>query len=73
MAGGGQMFDFDPRDYSDARDPLDPRDQDERDRDHDDDALSLGRGSRAPSVEEHYDRRDRDDERHDTRETIGSI
>jgi hypothetical protein len=32
-------MDFDRRDYSDERDPLD-RDRDERDRDHDDDGLS---------------------------------
>jgi len=62
------MFDFDPRDYSDARDPRDPRDRDDRDRDLDDDALSPGRGAGVPSVEEHHDRRDRDDERHDGRE-----
>lgn len=62
------MFDFDPRDYSDARDPRDTRDRDERDRDHEDDALSLGRGPNSPSVEEHHDRRDRDDERHEARE-----
>ena len=59
-------MDFDPRDYCDARDPRDSRDRDERDRDIDD-ALSPGRGSSAPSVEEHHDR-DRDDERRDTRE-----
>lgn len=59
------MFDFDPRDYSDARD----RDRDERERDYDDDALSLGRGpGSSPSVEEHQGRRDRDDDRHDARD-----
>ncbi|MGH9237409.1 MAG: hypothetical protein ACRD3G_05160 [Vicinamibacterales bacterium] len=52
-------MDCDPRDYCD---PRDPRDRDNRDRDFDDDALSPGRGSSAPSVEEHHDR-DRDDER----------
>jgi hypothetical protein len=62
------MFDPDPRDCSDARDSRDPRERDERDRDHDDDALSVGRGPTSPSVEEHHDRRDRDDERHDSRE-----
>lgn len=59
------MFDFDPRDYDDARDP---RDRDERDRD-DDDALPLGRGPSAPRVDDHHDeRRDRDDDRRDTRD-----
>jgi hypothetical protein len=57
-------MDFDPRDYGD---PRDSRDRDDRDRDFDDDALSPGRGSNAPSVEEHHDR-DRDDERRDARE-----
>ncbi|MBI3050532.1 MAG: hypothetical protein HYY76_19740 [Acidobacteria bacterium] len=61
-------MDFDPRDYSDERDPRDPRDRDERERDYDDDALSFGRGPSSPSVEEHHDRRDRDDERHEARE-----
>jgi hypothetical protein len=56
-------MDFDPRDYCDTRDP---RDRDGRDRDFDDDALSPGRGSSAPSVEERHDR-DRDDQR-DARE-----
>jgi len=37
-------MDFDPRDYYDARDPRDPRDRNERDRDFDDDALTMGRG-----------------------------
>ena len=59
------MFDFDPRDYDDARDP---RDRDERDRD-DDDALTLGRGPSAPRVDDHHDeRRDRDDDRRDIRD-----
>lgn len=59
------MFDFDPRNCDDARDP---RDKDHRDRD-DDDAVALGRGPSAPRVDDHHDdRRDRDDERHDTRE-----
>lgn len=62
------MFDLDPRDYDDARDPRDPRDRDERDRD-DDDALALGRGPSAPRVGDHYDeRRDRNDDRRDTRD-----
>lgn len=58
-------MDFDPRDYSDERDPRE-RDRDERDRDFDDDLHSPGRGT-APSVEEHHDR-DRDDERRDARD-----
>jgi hypothetical protein len=59
------MFDFDPRDYDDARDP---GDRDERDRD-DDDALTLGRGPSAPQVDDHHDeRRDRDDDRRHTHE-----
>jgi DNA-binding MarR family transcriptional regulator len=62
------MFDFDPRDYGDARGPCDPRDRDERGCAHDDDALTLGRGPSSPSVEEHHDRHNRDDERHETRE-----
>jgi len=58
-------MDFDPRDYSDERDPRD-RDRDERDRDHDNDGLSLGRGpSSAP--ESHHER-ERDDDRHDARD-----
>lgn len=53
-------MDFDPRDYTDERDP---RDQDQRDRD-DDDALTTGRGSGSYRVEEHHDeRRDRDVDR----------
>jgi hypothetical protein len=62
------MFDFDPQDYGDARDLRDPRDRDEREHDYDDDALSIGSGGGSPSVEEHHDRRDRDDEWHDARE-----
>lgn len=59
------MFDFDPRDHDDARDP---RGRDERDRD-DFDALTLGRGPGSPRVEDHHDeRRDRDDDRRETRE-----
>jgi uncharacterized protein YecT (DUF1311 family) len=59
------MFDFDPRDYDDARDP---RDRDERDRD-DDDALTLGRGPSAPRVDDHHDeQRDRVDDGRDTRD-----
>lgn len=57
------MFDFDPRDCDDARDP---RDKDHRDRD-DDDAVALGRGPSAPRVDDHHEeRRDRDDDRRDT-------
>lgn len=53
-------MDFDPRDYTDERDP---RDRDERDRDHDE-ALTMGRGSSSHRVEEHHDeRRDRDGDR----------
>jgi hypothetical protein len=56
-------MDFDPRDHSDKRDPRD-RDRDVRDRDDDSVGLSLGRG---PSgVQEHHDRRERDNERHET-------
>jgi len=62
------MLDFDPRDHSDARDPRDSRVGDERDQDHDDDALSLGRGPGSPSVEEHHERRDREDDRHEAPE-----
>jgi hypothetical protein len=61
-------MDFDPRDYSDARDPHDPRDRDERDRDHDDDALSLGRGPSSSHIEAHHHGRDRDNDRHDARD-----
>lgn len=58
-------MDFDPRDYSDERDPRD-RDRDERDRDHDDDGPSLGRGpSSAP--ESHHER-ECDNDRHDARD-----
>jgi uncharacterized protein RhaS with RHS repeats len=47
---------FDPRDDTDERDP---RDRNERDRDHDD-ALTMGRGSNSQRVEAHHDeRRDR--------------
>ena len=58
-------MDFDPRDYDDARDP---RDQDERDRTHDDDVLSIGRGPSSAPIEAHHDRRDRGDDRHDARD-----
>jgi hypothetical protein len=59
------MFDLDPRDYDDARGP---QDRDERHRD-DDDALTLGRGPSAPQVDDHHDeRRDRDDDRRETRD-----
>ena len=61
-------MDFDPRDYSDERDPRDSRDRDDRDRDHDDDALSLGRGPSSSRIEEHHNQRDRDDGRQDSRE-----
>jgi len=61
-------MDFDPRDYSDERDPRNSRDRDDRDRDHDDDALSLGRGPSSSRVEEHYDDRYRHDDRHEKRE-----
>jgi len=61
-------MDFDPRDYSDARDPRDSRDRDDRDRDHDDDALSPGCGPSSSRVEEHHDQRDRGDDRHEARE-----
>lgn len=57
-------MDFDPRDYSD---PRDPRDRDDRDRDYDDDALSPGRGPSAPREDLPHDR-ERDDERHDARD-----
>ena len=56
------MFDFDPPDCDDARDP---RDRDGRNRN--DDALTLGRGPSAPRVDDHHDeRRDRDDDRRHT-------
>ncbi len=42
-------MDFDPRDYSDERDPRD-RDRDARDWDQDDDGLSLGRGPKSARV-----------------------
>ena len=61
-------MDFDPRDYDDARDPRDTRDWDGRDRGHDDDALSLGRGPSSSPIEAHHDRHDRDDDRHDARD-----
>jgi hypothetical protein len=56
-------MDFDPRDYSDERDPR-GRDSDDRDRD-DDGQLTIGRGSSSHSVGEHHhdDRLDRDDDR----------
>jgi hypothetical protein len=58
------MFDLDPRDHDDVRDP---RDRDERDRDDDD--VTLGRGPDAPRVHDRHDeRRDRDDDRRDTRD-----
>jgi len=61
-------MDFDPRDYDDARDLRDGRDRETRDRD-DDDALTLGRGPSSHRIEDHHDdRRDRDDDRRDTRE-----
>src|SRR6266542_2018645 len=59
-------MDFDPRDYDDARNPRDTRDK--RDRGHDDDALSFGRGPSSSPIEAHHDRRDRDDDRHDARD-----
>lgn len=53
-------MDFDPRDYTDERDP---RDQDQRNRE-DDDALTTDRGSGSYRVEEHHDERvDRDVDR----------
>lgn len=61
-------MDFDPRDYSDERAPRDSRDGDDRDRDLDDDGLSLGRGPSSSRVEEHHDHRGRDDDRHEARE-----
>lgn len=61
-------MDFDPRDYDDQRDPRDSRDWDERDRGHDDDALSLGRGPSSSQIEAHHDGRDRDNDRHDPRD-----
>jgi hypothetical protein len=56
-------MDFDPRDYSDERDPR-GRDRDDRDR-NDDDALNIDRGSSSHSVDEHHphDLRARDDDR----------
>jgi hypothetical protein len=53
-------MDFDPRDYSDPRDPRD-RDRDDRERDHDD-VDAIGRGSSQVRDERHDDR-DRDDDR----------
>jgi hypothetical protein len=61
-------MDFDPRDYDDGRDPRDPRDPDDRNRGHDDDTLSIGRGPSSSQIEAHHDRRDRDDDRHDARD-----
>ena len=58
-------MEFDPCDCSDTRDPRDPRDHGEHERDHDDDALPLGRGPSSANVDEHHDRRDRDDDRHE--------
>ena len=53
-------MDFDPRDYTDERDP---RDRDDRERD-DDDALAGGRRSNSHRVEQHHDERNgRGDER----------
>lgn len=46
-------MDFDPRDYTDERDP---RDRDQRDRD-DDGALTTGRGGSSHRVKKHYDER----------------
>jgi hypothetical protein len=56
-------MDFDPRDYTDERDPR-GRDWDDRERD-DDDTLTIGRGSSSHSVDGHHhdDRRDHDDDR----------
>src|SRR5688500_15574459 len=61
-------MDFDPRNYSEERDPRDSRDRDDRDRDLDDDALSPGRGPASSRVEEHHHHRDRDEDRHEARE-----
>jgi hypothetical protein len=63
-------MDFDPRDYSDERDPRDSRDRDDRDRDrdHEEDALSLERGPSSSRIEEHHDQRGRNDDRHEARE-----
>lgn len=59
------MFDLDPRDYDDARDP---RDRDERHPD-DNDGLTLGRDPSAPHVEDHHDEpRDRHDHRREARD-----
>lgn len=57
-------MDFDPRDFSDERDPGDSRDRDDRDRDEDD-ALTIGRSSSSHPVDEHHrdDLRGRDDDR----------
>lgn len=52
-------MDFDPRDYTDERDP---RDRDEPDRD-DDDALTMGRGASSHRVERHAEGRDRETDR----------
>lgn len=61
------MFDFDPRDYADARDSQDPRDRDKRERD-DDDVLTIGREPSHRVEDYHDERRDRDDDRRDTRD-----
>jgi hypothetical protein len=57
-------MDFDPRDFSDERDPR-GRDRDDRER-GEDDSLTIGRGSSSHSVNEHHpdDSRSRDDDRH---------
>jgi hypothetical protein len=56
-------MDFDPRDYSDERDPR-GRDGDDRDRDEND-ALTIGRGSSSHPGDEHrHEGRERDDDRH---------
>ena len=52
-------MDFDPRDYTDERDP---RHRDERDRD-DADALTMARGSSSHREEHHDERRDTDNDR----------
>jgi hypothetical protein len=56
-------MDFDPRDYTDDRDPR-GRDRDGRER-HEGDTLTIGRGSSSHSAAEphHDERRDREDDR----------
>jgi hypothetical protein len=56
------------RDYYDERDTSDTADRDERHRDDDDDALTLGRGHSSARVEDHHEQSDRDEDRHERRD-----